>query len=71
MPDKSALYLNVCCWYESSGILHGGKCIESSRSETRMRVELEVPESVREPRSWVEHEQILGMALRPGSIEVG
>jgi AraC family transcriptional regulator len=36
-----------------------------------MRVELNVPESVREPRMWVKHQAVLAMALRPGSIEVG
>src|SRR5712672_1839409 len=36
-----------------------------------MRVELNVPESVREPRMWVKHQPVLGMALRAGSIEVG
>ena len=36
-----------------------------------MRVELNVPDSVTETRMWVEHQPALGMALRPGSIEVG
>jgi AraC family transcriptional regulator len=36
-----------------------------------MRVELNVPESVREPRLWVKHQPVLAMALQPGSIEVG
>jgi AraC family transcriptional regulator len=36
-----------------------------------MRVELTVPESVREPRMWVKHQPVLAMALRPGSFEVG
>ncbi len=35
-----------------------------------MRVELNVPDSVTEP-SMVKHQPALGMALRPGSIEVG
>jgi hypothetical protein len=42
-----------------------------TRSEARMRVELNVPESVREPRMWVRHGHILAMALRPGSMEKG
>ena len=36
-----------------------------------MRVELNVPESVREPRMWVKHQAVLAMALRPGSFELG
>jgi len=36
-----------------------------------MRVELNVPESVGEPRLWVKHQPVLAMALRPGSIEMG
>jgi AraC family transcriptional regulator len=36
-----------------------------------MRVELNVPDSVTEPRVWVKHQPALGMALRTGSIEVG
>ena len=36
-----------------------------------MRVELNVPASVTEPRMWVKHEPVLAMALRRGSIEVG
>jgi hypothetical protein len=36
-----------------------------------MRVELNVPESVTEPRMWVKHHPVLAMALRRGSIEVG
>ncbi len=36
-----------------------------------MRVELNVPESVGEPRMWVKHQAVLAMALRPGSFEVG
>ncbi len=36
-----------------------------------MRVELNVPESVTEPRLWVKHQPVLAMALRPGSIEIG
>jgi AraC family transcriptional regulator len=36
-----------------------------------MRVELNVPEPVREPRMWVKHQAVLATALRPGSIEVG
>jgi AraC family transcriptional regulator len=36
-----------------------------------MRVELNVPESVREPRMWVKHQPVLAMALRTGSIEIG
>jgi AraC family transcriptional regulator len=36
-----------------------------------MRVELIVPEPVREPRMWVKHQPVLAMALRPGSIEMG
>lgn len=36
-----------------------------------MRVELNVPESVREPRMWVKHQAVLAMALQPGSFELG
>jgi AraC family transcriptional regulator len=36
-----------------------------------MRVELNFPEPVREPRMWVKHQAVLAVALRPGSIEVG
>jgi AraC family transcriptional regulator len=36
-----------------------------------MRVELNVPEPVTEPRLWVKHQPVLAMALGPGSIEVG
>jgi len=36
-----------------------------------MRVELNVPESVREPRVWVKHQAVLAMALRRGAIEMG
>jgi AraC family transcriptional regulator len=36
-----------------------------------MKVEVHVPGALGEPRIWVRHEQALGMALQPGSIEVG
>lgn len=36
-----------------------------------MRVEVKTPESVIEPRLWAEHQQVLAMVLRPGSIEWG
>jgi AraC family transcriptional regulator len=36
-----------------------------------MRVELNVPESVPEPRMWVQHQPALIMALETGSIELG
>jgi AraC family transcriptional regulator len=36
-----------------------------------MRVELNVPESVTEPRMWVQHQPVLIMALRTGSAEIG
>jgi AraC family transcriptional regulator len=36
-----------------------------------MRVELNVPESVTEPRMWVQHQPVLFMALRTGSAEIG
>lgn len=36
-----------------------------------MRVELVQPQSVTEPRFWARPEQVLGMVLRPGSIEMG
>ncbi len=36
-----------------------------------MRVELVPPQPVTEPRLWVRPEQVLGMVLRPGSIEMG
>jgi AraC family transcriptional regulator len=36
-----------------------------------MKVELDVLQSIAEPRRWVQHEQLLAMVLRPGSIDVG
>jgi AraC family transcriptional regulator len=36
-----------------------------------MRVQLVPPQSVTEPRLWVRPEQVLGMVLWPGSIEMG
>jgi AraC family transcriptional regulator len=36
-----------------------------------MRVEIEVPGSVTEPRLWVKRQPVLAMALRRGSIEMG
>src|SRR5258707_10335717 len=36
-----------------------------------MRVELNVPEPVREPGMWVKQQPVLAMALRPGSFELG
>ncbi len=36
-----------------------------------MRVELNVPESVTEPRRWLQHKPFLFMALRTGSVELG
>jgi AraC family transcriptional regulator len=36
-----------------------------------MRVELNGPEPVREPRMWVKQQPVLAMALRTGSIELG
>ena len=36
-----------------------------------MRVELNEPESVTEPRMWVRHQPVLVMALRTGSVELG
>ena len=36
-----------------------------------MRVELNVPESVTEPRLWVKDQPVLAMALQPGSAEWG
>ena len=36
-----------------------------------MRVELVPPQSVTEPHLWMRPEQVLGMVLRPGSIEIG
>jgi AraC family transcriptional regulator len=36
-----------------------------------MKVDLVVPESVREPRHWMRHDQAFAMMLRPGSIEWG
>ena len=37
----------------------------------KMRVELVLPQSVKEPRHWVRHDQAFAMMLRPGSIERG
>ena len=36
-----------------------------------MRAKIVPPQSVTEPRLWVRPEQVLGMVLRPGSIEMG
>jgi len=36
-----------------------------------MRVQFVPPQSVTEPRLWMRPEQVLGMVLRPGSIEMG
>ena len=36
-----------------------------------MRVELDLPESVTEPRMRVKHQPVLAMALRRGSVEMG
>ena len=36
-----------------------------------MKVELEAPEAAVELRMWVQREQVLAMALRPGWLEVG
>ena len=36
-----------------------------------MRIEIHTPESASEPRYWVEHQPVLAVALRPGSIEIG
>jgi AraC family transcriptional regulator len=36
-----------------------------------MRIEFAPPDSVKEPRQWARPEQVLGMVLRPGSIEIG
>jgi hypothetical protein len=36
-----------------------------------MRVAVEILRSTREPRRQVQHEQILAMLLRPGTIELG
>ena len=36
---------------------------QMKRGEVRMRVELNEPESVREPRMWVKHQAVLAMAL--------
>ncbi|MCU1257904.1 MAG: AraC family transcriptional regulator, partial [Bryobacterales bacterium] len=44
---------------------------QTKRSEIEMRVELNVLEPVTEPRMWVQHQPVLMMALRTGSIEVG
>src|SRR5215469_1218843 len=43
----------------------------SRRKFKGMRIEFAPPESVTEPRLWVRPEQVLGMVLRPGSIEAG
>jgi hypothetical protein len=36
-----------------------------------MRIELDAPESVTEPRMWLKHQPVLAMALRRGSVEMG
>jgi len=36
-----------------------------------MRVEIHTPESATEPRFWVEHQPVLAMALRSGTVEIG
>lgn len=40
-------------------------------NEANIKFEIFTPESAKEPRIWVEHQPMLGLALRPGSIEVG
>src|SRR3979490_997452 len=58
-------------WHEPGSNTSRVENMESARSETSMRIELNVPESVREPRMWLRDRHILAMALRPGSIELG
>jgi AraC family transcriptional regulator len=37
----------------------------------RIKLDVITPESASETRMWVEHQQVLALALRPGSIDVG
>ena len=39
--------------------------------EANIKLEIMTPESAKEPRIWVEHQPMLGLALHPGAIEVG
>src|SRR5258708_36401564 len=45
--------------------------IELRHWSKRVRVEFVPGDSVREPRLWMPPEQVLGLVLRPGSIEIG
>src|SRR5262245_12923699 len=40
-------------------------------NNANIKLEIFTPESAKEPRIWVEHQPMLGLVLRPGSIEVG
>jgi AraC family transcriptional regulator len=40
-------------------------------TEANIKFEIITPESAKEPRLWVVHQPSLGLALQPGSIEVG
>src|SRR6516162_4876026 len=40
-------------------------------NEANIKFEIITPESAREPRIWVVQQPSLGLALQPGSIEVG
>ena len=40
-------------------------------NEANIKFQTFTPESAKEPRIWVEHRPMLGLVLRPGSIEVG
>src|SRR5262245_4330833 len=46
-------------------------CERNDPMNARITLDIHTPESAREPRIWVEHQQVLALALRRGSIDVG
>ena len=58
------IYQALCLFLVEGLAMLGGRA-------ENMRVEIHTPESATEPRFWVEHQPVLAMALRSGSIEIG
>src|SRR5262245_4409194 len=55
-------------------VLVGGRGIVVTREDPMnagIKLDIYPPESAREPRIWVAHQQVLALALRRGSIDVG
>ena len=46
-------------------------CEGNDRMNARITLDVHTPDSARDPRIWVAHQQVLALALRRGSIEVG